>query len=100
MVGKMNYVLRLQATHITITKVDAGTSVHQTLYKRMIGSLLNLTTSRPDIAYAVGVYARYQANLKDSHLLRVKRIIKYMGETADYGISDTSSCLVVYYDAD
>ncbi|CAM8965501.1 unnamed protein product [Rhodiola kirilowii] len=52
----------------------------------MIGSLLYLTASRPDIAYAVGVCARYHADPKESHLLQVKRIIKYVCRTVDFGI--------------
>ncbi|CAM8904632.1 unnamed protein product [Rhodiola kirilowii] len=91
------------ATHLKITEDDAGTSVNQMLYRSMIGSLLYLTASRPDIAYVVGVCARYQANPKESHLLQVKRIIKYVCETADYGIwytKDTNSFLVGYCDAD
>ncbi|CAM8929073.1 unnamed protein product [Rhodiola kirilowii] len=86
------------ATHVKITKDEAGTSVDQTLYKSMIGSLLYLTSSRPDIAdHAVGVCARYQANPKESHLMNVKRIIRYVCGTADYGLwytKDTNSCLV------
>ncbi|CAM8948278.1 unnamed protein product [Rhodiola kirilowii] len=69
----------------------------------MIGSLLYLTASRPDIAYAVGVCARYQADPKESHLLQVKRIIKYVCETVDFGIwytKDTNPHLVGYCDAD
>ncbi|CAM8887333.1 unnamed protein product [Rhodiola kirilowii] len=73
-------------THLKITKDDAGTKVAQTLYRSMIGSLLYLTASRPDIAYAVGVCARYQADPKESHLLQVKRIIKYVCGTVDFGI--------------
>ncbi|CAM8934412.1 unnamed protein product [Rhodiola kirilowii] len=91
------------ASHIKITKDDAGTSVDQTLYRSMIGSLLYLTASRPDIAYVVGVCARYQANPKVSHLLQVKRIIKYDCGTTDYSIwytKDTSLFLVGYRDAD
>ncbi|CAM8953553.1 unnamed protein product [Rhodiola kirilowii] len=65
-------------THLKITKDDVGTKVNQTLYRSMIGSLLYLTASRPNIAYAVGVCARYQANPKESHLMQVKRIIKYV----------------------
>ncbi|CAM8893067.1 unnamed protein product [Rhodiola kirilowii] len=90
------------ATHIKITNDDVGTIVHQTLYRSMIGSLIYLTTSRPNISYAVGVCTRYQANPKESHLMQVKRIIKYNCGTADYGIwytKDTSSYLVGYYDA-
>ncbi|CAM8999265.1 unnamed protein product [Rhodiola kirilowii] len=69
----------------------------------MIGSLLYLTASRPDIAYAVGVCARYQADPKESHLLQVKRIIKYVCGTIDFGIryiKDTNPYLVGYCDAD
>ncbi|CAM8914093.1 unnamed protein product [Rhodiola kirilowii] len=91
------------ATYVKITKDEAGTCVDQTLYRSMIGSLLYLTASRPDIAYAIGVCARYQANPKEIHLLIVKRIIKYICGTADYGIwytKDTSSYLVGYCDTD
>ncbi|CAM8877595.1 unnamed protein product [Rhodiola kirilowii] len=69
----------------------------------MIGSLLYLTASRPDIAYPVGVCARYQADPKESHLLQVKRIIKYVCGTVEFGIwytKDTNSHLVGYCDAD
>ncbi|CAM8934363.1 unnamed protein product [Rhodiola kirilowii] len=91
------------ATHIKITKDEAGTKVDQTLYRSMIGSLLYLTASRPDIAYAVGVCARYQADPKESHLRQVKRVIKYVCGTANFGIwytKDTNPHLVVYCDVD
>ncbi|CAM8947876.1 unnamed protein product [Rhodiola kirilowii] len=91
------------ATHVKITKDDAGASVDQTLYRSMIGSLLYLTASRPDICQAAGVCARYQADPKESHLLQVKRIIKYVSGTADYGrwyTRDTSGCIVGYHNAD
>ncbi|CAM8916946.1 unnamed protein product [Rhodiola kirilowii] len=91
------------ATHVKITKDEAGTSVDQTLYRSMIGSLLYQTASRTDIAHAVGVCARYQANPKESHLMNVKRIIRYVCGTPDYGLwytKDTNSCLVGYCDAD
>ncbi|CAM8878671.1 unnamed protein product [Rhodiola kirilowii] len=91
------------ATHVKITKDDAGASMDQTLYRSMIGSLLYLTATRPDICQAVGVCARYQADPKESHLLQVKRIIKYVSGTADYGMwytRDTSGCIVGYSDAD
>ncbi|CAM8925932.1 unnamed protein product [Rhodiola kirilowii] len=91
------------ATHIKITKDEAGAKVDQTLYRSMIGSLLYLTASRPDIAYAVGVCARYQVDPKESHLLQVKRIIKYVCGMVDFGIwytKDTNPHLVGYCDAD
>ena len=63
-----------------------GKSVDLSLYRSMIGSLLYLTTSRSDISYSVGVCARYQANPKESHTIALKRIIKYVKTTADFGV--------------
>src|ERR1044072_6114369 len=91
------------ATHVKITKDEKGEDVDQSLYRSMIGSLLYLTASRPDISYAVGVCARYQAQPKTSHLMQVKRIIKYVSGTSDYGMlytHDTTSSLVGFCDAD
>ena len=60
------------------TKLNVDSSrveVSPTLYRSIIGSLLYLTASRSDIAFSVGVCARYQAAPKESHLTAVKRII-------------------------
>ena len=76
-------------------------SVDSSLYRSMIGSLLYLTASRLDISYSVGVYARYQANPKESHMIALKRIIKYVKTTADFGVwysKDTNDVLVGYFD--
>ncbi|WJX83468.1 hypothetical protein P8452_66129 [Trifolium repens] len=91
------------ATHLKLSKDEHGVSVDQSLYRSMIGSLLYLTASRPDISFAVGVCARYQAEPKMSHLNQVKRILKYVSGTSDYGIlyshgEDTR--LLGYCDAD
>ncbi|GJX32091.1 putative ribonuclease H-like domain-containing protein [Tanacetum coccineum] len=48
------------------------------LYRSMIGSLMYLTTSRPDIMFAVCAYARFQVTPKTSHLTAVKRIFRYL----------------------
>ena len=63
-----------------------GKDTNETLYRSMIGGLLYLTDSRPDIAYSVGACARYQSKLKESHVLAVKRILKYISGIVDYGI--------------
>ena len=52
----------------------------------MIGSLLYLTASRPDIMYSVCLCARFQSCLKESHLSVVKRILKYLKGTMDIGL--------------
>ncbi|XP_012850949.1 PREDICTED: uncharacterized protein LOC105970659 [Erythranthe guttata] len=83
-------------------QLDA-TAVDPTLYRSMIGSLLYLTSSRPDICYSVGVCARYQSNPKECHLSAVKRIIRYVSGTTDFGIwysMDTNTTLAGFSDAD
>ena len=69
----------------------------------MIGSLLYLIASRLDISYGVGVYARYQPNPKESHMIALKRIIKYVKTIIDFGVwysKDTNDVLAGYSDAD
>ena len=63
-------------------------SVDVMLYRSMIGCLLYLTARGPNIAFSVivCVYSRFQSNPKVSHLNAVKRIIKYVGGTCDYGL--------------
>jgi hypothetical protein len=91
------------ATHLKLTKDEQGVNVDQGMYRSMIGSLLYLTASRPDITFAFGVCAKYQAEPKMSHLTQVKRILKYVNGTSDYGILYShceSHILVGYCDAD
>ncbi|GKD64483.1 putative ribonuclease H-like domain-containing protein, partial [Tanacetum coccineum] len=57
-----------------LLKDEDGEEVDVHLYRSMIGSLMYLTSSRPDIMFAVCAYARYQVNPKVSHLHAVKRI--------------------------
>ena len=57
---------------------EAGTATDQRLYRGMIGSLLYLAASRPDIMFSVCLCARFQANPKESHLKVVKRILRYL----------------------
>ncbi len=52
----------------------------------MIGSLLYVIASRPDVMQAVGKVARFQASPKESHVLAVKIIFRYLKGKMDYGI--------------
>ncbi|GJR08522.1 retrovirus-related pol polyprotein from transposon TNT 1-94 [Tanacetum coccineum] len=56
----------------------AGKPVNETLYRGMIGSLMYLTASRPDIQFSTCLRVRYQSNPKESHLIAVKRILTYL----------------------
>ncbi|XP_060182859.1 secreted RxLR effector protein 161-like [Lycium barbarum] len=89
------------ATKLTLD--ESGTPVEQKLYKGMIGSLLYLTTSRPDIAFSVGLCARFQSNPKESHLKTIKRILRYLKGTSELGLwypRGSNFNLVGYADAD
>ena len=91
------------ATHLKLSKDENDVAVNQSLYRSMIGSLLYLTASRLDITIVVGVCARYQAENKMRHLVQVKRIMKYINGTTDYGIlysHSENSRLMGYCDAD
>ena len=63
-----------------------GKPVNITTYRGMIGSLMYLTASRPDIMFATCLCARYQANPKESHLNAVKRILKYLKGVPSLGL--------------
>jgi hypothetical protein len=60
---------------------EEGKPVDQKLYRLMIGSLLYLCASRPNIMLSVCMCARFQANPKTCHLVAVKRILRYLVHT-------------------
>ncbi|GJT52542.1 putative ribonuclease H-like domain-containing protein [Tanacetum coccineum] len=77
--------------------------VDEHLYRSMIGSLMYLTASRPDIMFAVCACARFQVSLKTSHLLAVKRIFRYLKGKTSLGLwysKDSPLELVAYTDSD
>ena len=82
--------------NVKLTVNLLGKSVDPTLYRSMTGSLLYLTASRPNISYSMGVYAGYHTNPKESHIIVVKRIIKYVKTTSNFGLwydKDTNDVL-------
>ncbi|XP_050876093.1 uncharacterized mitochondrial protein AtMg00810-like [Lathyrus oleraceus] len=90
-------------THLKLTKDEKGINMDQSLYRSMIGSLFYPTASRPGITFAVGFCARYQYEPKISHITQVKRILKYINGTIEYGMMyshNANSLLTGYYDAD
>nr|XP_033512880.1 secreted RxLR effector protein 161-like [Nicotiana tomentosiformis] len=77
--------------------------VNETMYRGIIGSLLYLIARRPDIIFSVGLYARFQSNLKESHLKSAKRILRYLKGTQDlvlYYPSGDNFDLIGYVDVD
>nr|GEW52311.1 hypothetical protein [Tanacetum cinerariifolium] len=85
-------------------KLDlVGKPVDHTDYRNMIGSLMYVTLSRPDIMFATCMCARFQANLNEYHVSAVKRIFRYLKGTITLGLwypKDSGFDLTAYSDAD
>ncbi|GJV11983.1 retrovirus-related pol polyprotein from transposon TNT 1-94 [Tanacetum coccineum] len=64
----------------------SGTPVDQRKYRSMVGALMYLTASRPDIVHATCYCARYQAKLTEKHLTAVKRIFQYLKDSINMGL--------------
>ena len=60
--------------------------VDTTLYRHLIGSLLYLTHSHPDLSFVVGRVAHYMQTPHESHLKTTKRILRYIRGTIQFGI--------------
>ncbi|GJU58929.1 retrovirus-related pol polyprotein from transposon TNT 1-94 [Tanacetum coccineum] len=93
-------------TPMATAKIDAdlqGTPTDQTKYRSMIGGLMYLTASQPDIAFATFVCARYQVHPTEKHLKEVKRIFWYLRQSINEGLwylKDSGFELIAYSDAD
>nr|GEW65846.1 hypothetical protein [Tanacetum cinerariifolium] len=85
-------------------KLDlVGKPVDHTDYRSMIGSLMYVTSSRPDIMFATCMCARYQANPNEHHVSAVKRIFHYLKGSINSGLwylKDFGFDLIAYSDAD
>jgi hypothetical protein len=65
---------------------EDGEAVDQREYMSMIGSLLYLTVTRPDIQFIVGLCARFQASPRSSHRTTVQRVFRYLKHTPEFEI--------------
>ncbi|GJS36880.1 uncharacterized mitochondrial protein-like protein [Tanacetum coccineum] len=89
-------------THKPLLKDVDGEDVDEHMYRSVIGSLMYLTSLRPDIMFAVCVCARFQVNPKVSHLHAVKRIFRYLKGQPKLGLwyhKDSPFDLVAYTDS-
>jgi hypothetical protein len=86
-----------------LSKEDDSLEMDQTMHRSMIGILLYLKASRPNIMQAVGLVGIFQSNTKENHVHAVKRIFIYFHGTIDYGLwypEDTYLTLRDYSDTD
>nr|GEZ80612.1 uncharacterized mitochondrial protein AtMg00810-like [Tanacetum cinerariifolium] len=90
-------------TQKCLLKDEGGEEVDVHMYRSMIGSLMYLKSLRPNIMFAVCACARYQVNLKVSHLRAMKRIFRYLKGQPKLGLwylKDSLFDLVAYTDSD
>ena len=98
-----SFVRTPMSPNVKLTIDLLGKRVDSFLYGSMIGNLLYLTASRPNISYSVGMCARYQANPKESHIIAIKHIVKYVKTTSNFGVwydKDNNDVLARNSDAD
>nr|GEV90879.1 hypothetical protein [Tanacetum cinerariifolium] len=90
-------------THKPLSKDAKGTNVDVYLYRSMIGSLMYLTSSRPDIMFVVCACSRFQVQPKVSHMHAMKRIFRYHKGQPTLGLwypKDSPLELIAYFDSD
>ena len=93
----------LMNTTTKLNKDENGKLVDENRFRGMIGSLLYLTASRPDIMFATCLYARFQSSPRESHLNTIKRYFKYPSGSLHLGIwypRCSSFDLISYSDTD
>jgi hypothetical protein len=91
------------STTTTLDADEEGEHVDQKEYQSMIGSLLYLTATRPDIQFSVCLCACFQASPRASHQQAVKQIFRYLRHTPDFGLwysMSSSLALHGFSDAD
>ena len=71
---------------LRLTKDDDYKELDQTLYRAMIRKLQYVVHTRPNIALAVGIVARFLAKPRENHMMAIKRILRYLKGTNDYGL--------------
>ena len=81
-----NHVSTLTEVGLKLVRDPEGKKINGTLYKQIVGSLMYLTTRRPDIIHVVNLISRFMECPEEIHLLAVKRIFKYLQGTASYGL--------------
>ena len=76
---------------LKLSKEDNSKDFDPSLYKSIVGSLMYLTATRPDIMYAVSLISRFMEKPTEAHWQAAKRILRYVKGTKRYGIFYTVS---------
>lgn len=86
---------------LKLSTEDISQPVDETLFRKLVGSLIYLCNTRPDINFAVGVISRFANNPRTNHWNAGMRILRYICGTMDYGITyDVGNTLIGFCDSD
>ena len=69
-----------------LTRDDEGMKIDSTYYKQMVGSLMYMTATRPDLMYVVSLVSRFMESPTEVHHQAVKKILRYLKGTVNYGL--------------
>lgn len=86
-----------------LVKDENGVKVDKIYFKQIVGSLMYLTATRPDVMFVVGLISRYMENPTELHLQVAKRVLRYLKGTLDFGIfykKGGNNELIAYTDSD
>ncbi|XP_068336434.1 uncharacterized mitochondrial protein AtMg00810-like [Pyrus communis] len=86
-----------------LSKTDRSEQADESLYRQIVGSLLYLTATRPNIMFAASLVARFMHGPTRKHMRTAKRVLRYIQGTLDYGISykkGKEAMLIGYCDSD
>lgn len=102
---KSNSVRNPMVPGFKLMKNGDGAQVDMTQYKQMVGSLMYLTVTRPDLAYMVSVVSRYMERPTELHVQAIKRILRYVMGTMEKGLwykhgTKNEGKLVAFSDSD
>ena len=82
----MYYMTTPMASNLKLLSVASSESVYATMYHQMIGSLMYLTNTRPNICFVVNTLSQFLIDPRRVHLIAAKHILRYLKGIVDYGI--------------
>ena len=100
---KSNFVHNPIVPGFKLVKDEGAVKVDKTYYKQIVGSLMYLTATQPDMMFVVSLISRYMENLTKLHLQVTKRVLRYLKRTTGFGIfykKGGDDELVAYTDSD
>jgi len=102
-IEESNAVMNLMVPGFKANKIGEGNKIDETYYKQIVGSLMYITATKPDIMFGVSFITRFMARPTELHLQAAKRILRYLKGTIDYGIfykKNGNKQLIAFTDSD